>query len=64
MSAAASVTFPLWAWFVFTRLVLAPLFLDLFVFHQSARMISFKEVLWLSGFWIAVIFGAFVWFSG
>jgi hypothetical protein len=35
MSAAASVTFPLWAWFVFTGLVLALLFLDLFVFHRA-----------------------------
>jgi hypothetical protein len=46
--------FPLWAWLVFVGLVLALLFLDLFVFHRNAREVPFKEAIWLSGFWIAV----------
>ncbi len=56
--------FPMWAWLVFVGLVLALLFLDLFVLHRNAREVPFKEALWLSGFWIAVslAFGGFVWF--
>ncbi len=56
--------FPLWAWLVFVGIVLALLFLDLFVFHRKAREVPFKEALWLSGFWIAVslAFGGFVWY--
>jgi tellurite resistance protein TerC len=56
--------FPLWAWLVFIGLVLALLFLDLFVLHRNAREVPFKEAMWLSGFWIAVslAFGGFVWF--
>ena len=56
--------FPLWAWLVFVGIVLALLFLDLFVLHRNAREVPFKEAMWLSGFWIAVslAFGGFVWF--
>jgi tellurite resistance protein TerC len=56
--------FPLWAWLVFVGLVLALLFLDLFVFHRNAREVPFGEAMWLSGFWIAIslAFGGFVWF--
>jgi tellurite resistance protein TerC len=56
--------FPLWAWLVFGGIVLALLFLDLFVLHRNAREVPFKEALWLSGFWIAIslAFGGFVWF--
>ncbi len=56
--------FPLWAWLVFVGLVLALLFLDLFVFHRNAREVPFGEAMWLPGFWIAVslAFGGFVWF--
>src|SRR5215213_6951153 len=56
--------FPLWAWLVFGGLVLALLFLDLFVLHRNAREVPFKEAIWLSVFWIAVslAFGGFVWF--
>jgi tellurite resistance protein TerC len=55
--------FPLWAWLVFVGLVIALLFLDLFVLHRNAREVPFKEAMWLSAFWIAVslAFGAFVW---
>ena len=35
MGAERSATFPLWAWLVFVGLVLALLFLDLFVFHRA-----------------------------
>ena len=60
-----SVSVPLWAWLVFVGLVLALLFLDLFVLHRKAREVPFKEALWLSGFfeherawirWLSVIF--------
>lgn len=55
--------FPLWAWLVFVGIVLVLLFLDLFVFHRSAKEVPFREALWLSGFWIAIslAFGGFVW---
>jgi len=66
MSVPVDVTFPLWAWAVFIVLVAALLFLDLFVLHRGAREVSFREALWLSGFWIFVslAFGGFVWFVG
>ncbi len=35
--------FPLWAWLVFVGLVLALLFLDLFVLHRNAREVPFRE---------------------
>jgi tellurite resistance protein TerC len=56
--------FPLWVWLVFVGIVLALLFLDLFVLHRNAREVPFKEALWLSAFWIAVslAFGGFVWY--
>jgi tellurite resistance protein TerC len=56
--------FPLWAWLVFVGIVLALLFLDLFVLHRNAREVPFKEAMWLSVFWIGVslAFGGFVWF--
>ena len=61
--AAASVSFPLWAWFFFIGLVVTLLFLDLFVLHRGARKIPFKEALWMSGGWIAIslAFGGFIW---
>lgn len=61
--AAASVTLPVWAWFVFVGLVVVLLFLDLFVLHRGARKIPFRESLWLSGFWILIslAFGGFIW---
>ena len=64
MGTKASATFPLWAWLIFAGVVLALLFLDLFVFHRGAREVPFKEAMWLSGFWIAVslAFGGFVWY--
>ena len=37
--------FPLWAWLVFVGLVLALLFLDLFVLHRNARKVPFKEAI-------------------
>jgi tellurite resistance protein TerC len=37
--------FPLWAWVVFVGLVLALLFLDLFVLHRNARVVPFGEAL-------------------
>ena len=62
MGAGPSSTFPLWAWLIFVGVVLALLFLDLFVLHRKAREVPFKEALWLSAFWIAVslAFGGFV----
>lgn len=66
MGAPPSVIFPFWAWAVFVGLVVALLFLDLFVLHRKAKEIPLREALWLSGFWIAVslAFGAFVWIVG
>lgn len=62
--AAASVTFPLWAWFVFVGLVVGLLFLDLFVLHRDAKKIPFQESLRFTGAWIAVAlaFGGFIWY--
>ena len=62
--AAASVSFPLWAWSVFGGLVVGLHFLDLFVLHRSARKIPFRESLRFTGFWVAVAlaFGGFVWY--
>ena len=62
--AAASVQFPIWAWFVFAGLVVGLLFLDLFVLHRGARKIPFKESLRFTGGWIAVAlaFGGFIWY--
>jgi tellurite resistance protein TerC len=62
--AAASVSFPLWAWFVFVGLVVGLLFLDLFVLHRNAKKIPFRESLRFTGFWVAVAlaFGGFVWY--
>ena len=64
MGAPASLVAPFWAWAVFVGIVIALLFLDLFVLHRKAKEIPFSEALWLSGFWIAVslVFGGFVWF--
>jgi tellurite resistance protein TerC len=42
--------FPLWGWLVFVGLVLALLFLDLFVLHRNAREVPFSEAIWLSAF--------------
>ena len=62
--AAASVSFPLWAWSVFGGLVVGLHFLDLFVLHRSTRKIPFREPLRFTGFWVAVAlaFGGFVWY--
>ncbi|WP_119067220.1 TerC/Alx family metal homeostasis membrane protein [Rubrobacter indicoceani] len=61
--AAASVNFPIWAWFFFVGLVALLLFIDLFVLHRKAREIPFGEALVLSGAWItiSILFGGFIW---
>ncbi|MGI8648824.1 MAG: TerC family protein [Rubrobacter sp.] len=61
--AAASVNFPIWAWFFFVGLVVSLLFIDLFVLHRKAREIPFREALLMSGGWIAIslAFGGFIW---
>ncbi len=63
MGAPASAVIPFWAWAVFVGIVVALLFLDLFVLHRKAKEIPFREAMWLSGFWIVVslAFGGFVW---
>lgn len=62
--AMANVSFPLWVWLFFVGLVLALLFLDLFVLHRGAKEVPFSEALWLSAGWIAIsiAFGGFIWF--
>jgi hypothetical protein len=39
----SALPFPLWAWLVFVGIVLALLFLDLFVLHRNAREVPFKR---------------------
>ncbi len=55
--------FPVWAWVAFGAFVLLMLVLDLFVLHQDAKEISFREAAVLSAFWVALalLFGIFVW---
>ncbi len=62
--AAASVNFPVWAWFVFAGLVASLLFIDLFILHRDAKKIPFAEALRMTAFWISVslAFGGFIWF--
>lgn len=62
--AAASVTFPVWAWVFFVGLVTGLLLFDLLVLHRKAKKIPFSEALIFSAGWIsiALAFGAFVWY--
>jgi tellurite resistance protein TerC len=57
------MTFPFWTWLVFAGLVLALLFLDLFVLHRRAREIPFRQAVWMTAFWIGIslAFGGFIW---
>jgi tellurite resistance protein TerC len=52
-------------WILFLALVTALLLLDLFVFHRNAHVVSIREALILSAFWIALsmVFMVFVYFA-
>jgi tellurite resistance protein TerC len=56
---------PIWMWAIFLLIVGTLLAFDLGVLHRKSREISIKESLWLSVFYIAIalIFGAWVWYS-
>lgn len=51
-----------WIWGGFTLFILALLILDLGVFHRQAKVISIKEALWASLFWVilALAFNALI----
>ncbi|MBX9587484.1 MAG: TerC family protein, partial [Gammaproteobacteria bacterium] len=51
------------AWIIFIAIVLTLLTLDLGLFHKKDRVISIKESLWMSSFYISValLFGLWVW---
>jgi tellurite resistance protein TerC len=50
-------------WVIFNAAILTLLVLDLVVFHRKSTVVSVKQSLWWSAFWVglAVGFGAFVW---
>ncbi len=54
---------PVWMWLTFIAIVGLLLTFDLGVLHRKTRVISIKESLWLSAFYIAIAlgFGAWVW---
>lgn len=53
-----------WVWAGFGAFVIGMLLLDLLVFHRRAHVVSLREALGWSAFWIAVglAFGAGIWF--
>lgn len=55
----------LWPWVAFNLFVLSMLALDLGVFNRKAHVVSVKEALWYSAFWIslALIFGVLVYYT-
>jgi tellurite resistance protein TerC len=56
---------PLWMWLAFLSLVLILLIFDLGVLHKTDEELGVAESLWLSAFYIgiAMLFGAYVWWS-
>lgn len=56
---------PIWMWLTFISIVGVLLAFDLGVLHRKTRVISIKESLYLSAFYItiALLFGAWVWYS-
>ncbi len=52
-------------WFLFILLILSLLFLDLGVFHKEDKVISAKEALLWTGFWviIALLFNVFIYYA-
>lgn len=55
---------PLWMWIVFIILVVGLLSIDLVFFNRKDHVISVKQSLWLSGFYIFVgfLFGLWIWY--
>lgn len=56
---------PIWMWLVFISIVIALLVIDLGLIHRKSKIIGISESLWMSAFYIliAVLFGAWVWYS-
>ncbi|MDZ4869793.1 MAG: TerC family protein [Alphaproteobacteria bacterium] len=56
---------PAWAWVLFLSIVLAIVVFDLGIFHRKAHAISFRESMQQSAIFasIALVFGAWVWWS-
>ncbi|MFZ5930652.1 MAG: TerC family protein [Pseudomonadota bacterium] len=56
---------PIWMWAIFLSIVGTLLAFDLGVLHRKSHIISIKESLWLSAFYIfiSLVFGAWVWYS-
>lgn len=60
-----STEMPVWAWLAFGALVLVLLFLDMKVFHRKSGVITIKQSLLWTAFWIALALlfnlGIFIW---
>ncbi|HYF53695.1 MAG TPA: TerC family protein [Salinarimonas sp.] len=56
---------PVWMWTAFLGLVVVLLAFDLGVLHRDDKELGVSESLWLSAFYIAIamIFGAYIWWS-
>ena len=56
---------PLWMWAFFMGVVIILLTVDLGIVHRKQRIISVKESLWMSAFYISIglLFGGWVWFE-
>ncbi|WP_140984699.1 TerC family protein [Asticcacaulis tiandongensis] len=56
---------PLWMWASFLAIVATLLVFDLGVLHRKTHVISIRESLWMSAFYIAIAlaFGGWVWWS-
>lgn len=56
---------PLWMWALFLGVVLLLLFIDLGILHRKERVISVKESLWMSAFYITIglSYGVLVWYE-
>jgi tellurite resistance protein TerC len=63
--AVTSTQMPLWAWLAFGALVLVLLVLDMKVFHRKSGVITIKQSLLWTAFWIALALlfnlGIFIW---
>ena len=58
-----STAMPLWAWLVFGAIIFILLFLDLKVFHRKSGVITIKQSLLWTAFWIslALLFNMGIW---
>jgi len=58
-----STQMPVWAWLAFGVIILVLLFLDMKVFHRKSSVITIKQSLLWTGFWIALalLFNLGIW---